>query len=420
MKVWVIGRAFPKKENNMTGSFEFEQAEILAKHGLSVVYLGINFISDSRWGKCKRSHFEVNGVKVFDWDFSCLMSFPSFGERLLKKVVKRNKTKEDPTISHDSQRRNSSLFNFRQLALNFFFKCKDCVENILWHFLLKKVVKKYGLPNVIHIHYPTLFNYYRIKNLQSQGVRIVVTEHWTKVLIKKLTIKQYENLKLFAEKADAFICVGEPLKESIISLTKTKKEIYVIPNIVSPVFQYREQSSSGKEFVFIAIGRLVKVKQFDMIIKAFHQAFKEIQDVKLHIVGGGEEYCSLQILIKELGLERQVRLLGVKSRIETAEELQKSNALVCASRLETFGVPIIEAMACGKPVIGTDKLGFLEYMDTRFGYIVSSNDINQLSNAMVMIYKKRNQYVAQIIANYAQVSFGAKSIAKKLIQLYQY
>ena len=155
------------------------------------------------------------------------------------------------------------------------------------------------------------------------------------------------------------------------------------------------------------------------MIEAFARAFPNNKDIELVIAGGGLKYANLKKQIRGLGVEERIRLLGVLSRAETAQEVQKADALICASNFETFGVPIIEAWACGKPVIGTDALGFLEYMNEELGYIVEHDNLPQMIDAMKNLYERREQFDPAYISEFAVSHFGEDAVANQLIALYK-
>ncbi len=372
MYVWVVGKAIPTKKNNMLGSFEFEQAMMLANRGIKVVYIGLDFRPFHhirKWGINKTT---INSVPCYEYSLP-IRPFP-----LLQRKVE-------------------------------YFFCRK---------LYGIIERENGMPDVIHVHFPSIINALVHREYQGKGSKIVATEHFTKVLTKDLSHIYVNNLKWFADNANAMLCVGAPLKQSIIDLTDTKKEILIVPNIVNHAFKYVPKKLSDK-YIFIGIGRLVWVKRFDLMINAFATVFSKDDQVELRIVGGGNEYENLNKQIEMMGRGHQIHLLGVKTREETAYEIQQSDALICASNLETFGVPIIEAWACGKPAIGTDALGFLEYMRDELGVIVKANDENQMQEGIKAVYQRRNEYRSKEISDYANRCFGEEAIFSKLDKIYK-
>ena len=372
MRIVVVGRDFPTKENNMCGSFEFEQAQMLARAGHEIYFPYIDLRSIRHWRKFGFTNEIRNGVKVTG------INIPI--GRLLPAAV-RNK-----------------------------------LYAPLLRWALKKIDIKFGTPDIVHVHYPALFQYSSFRNLQEKGAKLIGTEHWTQVQNKTISAEFLKNLKDFAEHADAVCCVGSLLRKAIAELTGTQKEIAIIPNVVNDVFKPIEEQHSG--FRFLSSGRLVPVKQFDQVIEAFLNVFQGQREVTLTLAGGGEEYNNLAEIVKRRNAEKQVRLLGVMSREEMAGLMAGTDALVAFSELETFCVPVIEAWSCGKPVIATTTTVFADNPDARLGIMVDWQDTKSLEKALLSIYKHYSEYDSEWISEYAKEHFSEEAVCRKLVGVY--
>jgi glycosyltransferase involved in cell wall biosynthesis len=290
-------------------------------------------------------------------------------------------------------------------------------QSFIWRKLLSHVEAETGIPDVIHVHYPANITMAKvILAYKEKGVKIVCTEHWTQVL--KNTIDGYEKKRLtsYANYADAFLCVGPPLKEAVQSISHTNRELFVVPNIVNAVFKPLEQSGTG--LVFIAVGVLFPHKQFDKIIDAFASAFKGMDNVCLKIVGDGPEAVSLKKKCVELDVSDQVIFTGKLNRSETAQEVASSDCLICYSNCETFGVPIIEGWACGLPVIATTAAAVREGWDDKLGLQVSPSNIEELKQSMQYIYNHVAEYDSSFIVNYAREHYSEEVVYQMLLHFY--
>lgn len=375
MKIWVIGRTHPESQNGMKGSFELEQATMLAKHGHTVTYIACVFHPIKKIRKWGYMTWQENNLRV------CVYSQFYTPERM--------------------------KLHWKALQVK------------RWRQLLTHAEETGGFPDVIHIHYPGMITEPDvISEYKNKGAKIVVTDHWTRTLVNDLDNHQRNQLRWYAQEADEFICVGEPLKQAVKAVTGVEREISVIPNVVSDIFKPGSTVRSNKIFRFIAVGRLVPVKQFDGIIKAFSMKFKGNEDVKLTIIGGGKLMPDLKKLSLEFGVSQQVEFTGTQPREEVAGRVADSDCLVCFSRLETFGVPIIEAWACGIPAIGTDCLGFLEYYNDSLGYIVRHDSMEELAEAMKKVVLNRENYAKEQIRNFARANFGEEAVYEKLMRAY--
>lgn len=373
MKIWVIGRSFPEKKNGMSGTFELEQAKLLAKHGHEVSYIACvfhPFKKVKKWGACE---WIEDNVHVYTY------SKPYFPTRL-----------------------HIYLNNYQEKT---------------WKKLLDKAEEREGIPDIIHVHYPTLITQPAvIFAYKAKGTKIVATEHWSGVQSGKLNRHQRTQLKTYVSDTDQFICVGKPLKDMTLELSQTKKNINIVPNVVPNFFTCRQKDGDG--FRFIAVGRLVPVKQFDHLIKAFWKAFADDKKVTLMVVGGGSEYKRLKKLIDSLGASDQIKLTGMLPRNKTAECISSSDVLVCYSRLETFGVPVIEAWYCGLPVISSDAIGLAEYFDESLGLLGPHNDDKMLAENLNKIKNEYAKYSKEHIHDFAEKNFSEPAVYQKLMHIY--
>ena len=373
MVIWVIGRNYPLQENGLRGSFELEQAKMLSRHGNDVHYLACSLHPLKRIKGKKGIQTWINeGVKVTVLSAFCTPRVYPF----------------------------------------YFNKAR----NMLWTRLFKMVEKENGKPEVIHIHYPSMLMIAdAVRYYHERGVKIVATEHWTKVLEKKLDYIELKEFRKYNRVLDSFICVGLPLKIAVKDLTGM--DSVIVPNIVNSEFKISNAKHEG--FRFVAVGRLVRIKQFDRIIEAFCDCFLGEQDITLTIIGDGEEKNNLQRIIEERNAVKQVKLTGVLTRENTAEFVSNCDNLICFSRLETFGVPIIEAWACGLSTITSTAAAIIDDFDERLGIRISFDDYDGLKAALKYIYDNRNIYDKSFISEFAHSHFSENVIVQRLIELYK-
>ncbi|MFD1937809.1 glycosyltransferase family 4 protein [Nonomuraea mangrovi] len=102
----------------------------------------------------------------------------------------------------------------------------------------------------------------------------------------------------------------------------------------------------------VAAGRLTPVKRYELLIEAFAKVAAQRPGWSLRLYGRGKEAPRLQELIDELGLNGRALLMGPRSPIET--EWVKGSIAAVSSKLESFGMTIVEAMRCGVPVVSVD------------------------------------------------------------------
>lgn len=150
------------------------------------------------------------------------------------------------------------------------------------------------------------------------------------------------------------------------------------------VFDER-QADVGDSRTFICVGRLVDVKNHELLIRAFARAVDSnpvMQRCQLKIVGDGPLLDQLNALVTELGCESHIQLLG--SRDDIPALLKSADVFVLSSRYEAQPMTILEAMASGLPVIATNVGGVATVVkDQVTGMLVDSEDVAQMAMALV-------------------------------------
>lgn len=163
--------------------------------------------------------------------------------------------------------------------------------------------------------------------------------------------------------ADEIICVSKAVRESLISITNVQMDrTHVIYNPI-PTAQLRTLSkcdidhpwfTPGGAPIILGVGRLVHEKDFSTLIQAI-SLIKPMRPVRLVILGEGKERPKLENLIERLDLLEEVTLPGFTKN--PYAYMSRASALVLTSLWEALGLVLIEAMACGTPVVSTDCPG---------------------------------------------------------------
>jgi len=136
---------------------------------------------------------------------------------------------------------------------------------------------------------------------------------------------------------------------------------------------------------YITLGRLTKDKNHKMLIQAFYDA--KFTDARLLILGDGELKLELEKQIESLSLSESVKLLGFQKN--PFAFMRYADCFVFASRFEGFPNVLLEAMACGLPVITTDCPGDAGYIlgDFGCGKLVDVDDVENMKLAMMELYE---------------------------------
>lgn len=193
--------------------------------------------------------------------------------------------------------------------------------------------------------------------------------------------------------ADEIIAVSEGVKDDIVNKTFLKPEdIEVIynPVVTDLLLQKSEEDADHPWFtegdlpVILSAGRLSEQKDFSTLLRAFNIA-RDIIPARLIILGEGAERNKLLKLIDDLNLSDLVSLPGF--RVNPFAYMRKASLFVLSSAWEGLPNVLIQAMACGCPVVSTDcPTGPAEILDNgKFGPLVPVGDIGALAKAIVEV-----------------------------------
>lgn len=199
-------------------------------------------------------------------------------------------------------------------------------------------------------------------------------------------------IKILYPKADMIVSVSEAIKKDLKDHFGIQANQCVIYNPCCFITM-KEKREKSHEQNFITIGSLTSRKNQALLIRAFA---KLTGFPKLYILGKGEKESLLKELAKALNVEARVIFLGFDSMI--VPYLSKANVFVSASLSEGFPNALLEALACGLPIISTDCLSGpreilapkTDYMyqmrcgveEAEFGMLVPINDLSAMQKAM--------------------------------------
>lgn len=189
-------------------------------------------------------------------------------------------------------------------------------------------------------------------------------------------------------------------KQDVITVSESSRleiERYM-PNsfssvqIVNPGINFVKSitNSKTKEPSIVYVGRLKPYKNIDVAVRAFEKIVKIYPLATFKIAGTGESFDDLTKLVTELGLQKNVKLLGFVSEIQKANLLSESWVMVQPSMVEGWGITVIEANRYRTPVVASDVNGLRDsVVDGKTGYLVSVNDSDQFSEKIIKLIKNK-------------------------------
>jgi glycosyltransferase involved in cell wall biosynthesis len=306
---------------------------------------------------------------------------------------------------------------YRKVGFNifpFFRKFERIIFNVYADKLVKKYIKDFGKPDLIHCH-GAIWAGDTSKQLKDKyGVPYVVTEHSSAVMRGSYSAEKKEILEGVYQQSLGLIAVSEKLKQAVKELGK--KNVFVVPNVVDT--SKFEKSKTRDPYKLININTLSKNKRVNDLIESFKLVRDKYNHAELHIVGDGLERSSLEALADKLGVAKSVVFHGAIPHHQINNLIEGKGILISTSEYETFGVTLIEAMAKGLPVVATKCGGPEDFVNEENGILVEVGDIDAISEAIIAMVGNYEQYSSDNIANFVQLNFGKQSIAKELEKIY--
>ena len=270
------------------------------------------------------------------------------------------------------------------------------------------------MPDLIYSHYLGNSSM-ALAAKQKYGIPVVGMEHWSELGYHNIN----KNIKYWAGKVyknlDLLLTVSSALQKNI--LRNFGKDSVVVNNMVGREFCYKSYVRKDNKVHFVATGNLLPVKGFDNLVTAFIHLQIPVQAWTLTIVGGGKEYRKLKKQVECNHLDKNIYLVGRKSREDVLKILHNSDVYVMSSRMETFGVAAIEALACGLPVIATECGGSADFMNSTNGVTCPVDNIEKLSECITYMFNHYKDYDREKIAKDCQDRFSSEAIAKQLTDI---
>jgi glycosyltransferase involved in cell wall biosynthesis len=150
-----------------------------------------------------------------------------------------------------------------------------------------------------------------------------------------------------------------------------------------------EKEISFENFILF-VGVLSPLKNVDGLIESFTKITKDFPGFKLVIVGEGKERERLQFLVWNLGIEHKTKFQGKLSLKETKDLMKRCYCLVLPSFSEGLGRVLMEAMALGKPVIGSNVGGIPDLIkDNKNGFLIQPDTIFELVEKLRILLGNR-------------------------------
>lgn len=316
------------------------------------------------------------------------------------------------------------------------FNGSDFSVRIPMPFIIDDAIDNFK-PDVIHSHHPYLLGDAALRAARRRGLPLIFTHHTLYEEYTHYVSNNSDTMKHFAMNLSteyANMCTGVIAPSvSIARLIKKRgviTQITEIPTGVDVGFfseghreQFREEFQIPRDAVVIGhLGRLAPEKNLIFLARAISEAMKDIHNSKFLIVGEGPSEKEIIRIFQKQGISDRLIMAGKQTGNNLRDAYHAMDLFVFASKSETQGIVLIEAMAAGLPVIAIDASGTREVISNSENGILLSSDVSeQLFSETVrdtiLDHEKISKWRSAAIKT-AQ-KFDRKSCAERLYRFYQ-
>lgn len=263
-------------------------------------------------------------------------------------------------------------------------------------FAARELAREHALPYVVSVHGSDLYT-----NVTEPGWR--------------------EDVRVVAEDAAAIVCVGEKLALDAVELAAADPaKTLVIPNTFDADAFTVRTTRPTTEGRLLCVGRLVPEKGHEVLLEAVAALAPEYPDLCVRVVGDGPLLASLRSQALEAHIADRVEFLGTMSGHRLADEYRKADLFVLPSLREGFGVVLVEALACGTPVVATRAGGPSDIVeDPALGELVEAGNASALAQGIRAVLGGIDQFEPATLARSVRDRYSHEAIGARLAHLYR-
>jgi glycosyltransferase involved in cell wall biosynthesis len=392
MKVCMLTTSFPRYRGDFSGNFILALAAEIVKEGHSVQVVVPGDPGTPTYEK-------IRGVEVHRFFYM----FPTSLQRLT----------QDAGIPT----------NLRKS-----FIAKLQVPLFLLAFLTKGIRVSFG-SDIIHAHW-TAAGFVGVIMKYLMGKPLVITVHGSDVhLANSRIIKSITQSIL--KRGDFITAVSDDLCSKLSRWGIDKKKIQCVPLSVDNMKFFPQNSINIKKSLgfdrnmkyVLFVGRLVPIKGVEYLIQVIPDVIQRFKKVRFIIVGDGDSEHSLKKLAEQLEISEYIHFAGRQPHEKVAKYMVASDIFVLPSLSEGRSITVLEAMACGLPVIAAKVGGIPEsVVDTVTGFLIHPRKAKELSDKILLLLEndKKCRSMGRSGKNrIGELGLSWENTAARTIEIYQ-
>lgn len=289
--------------------------------------------------------------------------------------------------------------------------------------------------DVIHSHHPFLLGQTAANKAEELDVPFVFTFHTRYrdyshyISLNQAMVKEVIDrwLGVYMQQCHHIVVPSESIRLLLEDLYGLDEQVTVIPTGID-VKPYetadgtavRQRHNWGDDKVLVSVGRLAKEKNWGTLLTAVSHVLSQQPDVRLIILGDGDERSELKKQAKKLGIEERVELPGTVPFDDVPNYLAAANLFCFASTTETQGLVTMEAMAAGLPVVAVKASGTVETVTHDVDGLLTENDPQELAQAIITLLQDEQRFASFAKAARQKArQFDSIRLAERLTAVYE-
>jgi glycosyltransferase involved in cell wall biosynthesis len=273
--------------------------------------------------------------------------------------------------------------------------------------------------DLIHAHFTYPDGWVAAQLGASYGVPVIITEHasWRGWAGHRAVWAMTH--------CAAHVSVGTALRDEIKEMAPGEDHLHVIPcGVDGTVFTLPPADVERDPHQILFVGAVRPVKGLDVLLRAMHILARQGREETLVVIGDSyfgsyvKARRDAESLVGELGLGRRVTFLAGMDQKDVARFMQQSAVLVSSSRRETLGMVLVEALACGTPVVATQSGGPADIVTPEVGRLVPVEAPEALAEAIAQVVDTHTTYSAERLRAHALASFDWAHVTNSYLKLY--
>ena len=238
--------------------------------------------------------------------------------------------------------------------------------------------------NLIHNH-QTLMNYYSLFTKRP----FIFHYHGASMLLQRINLKF--SINLCNNHITKIISVSNAAENQISDLTKNIPSTIIYNGVNNKLYEKVEKLEKNGDPQLLFVGNLFEYKNVQIIILSMKKILINFPNAHFQIIGQGEFSQQLKKLIEINNLEKNIKIIGKVDDQELLQRYASCDVYITASSFETFGLPLIEAMASGKPVLASNIPAHKELIDKSKAGLLFEYDIDEITQKVQDVYENREK-----------------------------